>query len=108
MWPIFADLGVSNFSGSNFIAAYCNNWKDLIFKLFDLTAMGAFNEYHRAKKGIISKIHVFFSFYLTFSCVFYSLNVVEDMPTYSFISPLSFAIISTLKTISFFMPFLSK
>ena len=46
VWPIFADLG--DVSGSNFIAAYCNKWKALIFKLLDLTGMAAFNEYHRA------------------------------------------------------------
>ena len=54
-------------SGSNFIAAYCKNWKALIFKFLDLIGMAAFNEYHRAKIGIISKIRVFFSFYLIFS-----------------------------------------
>ena len=72
VWPIFADLG--DVSGSNFIAAYCKNWKALIFKLLDLIGMAAFNEYHRAKIGIISKIHVFFSFYLIFSWVFCAID----------------------------------
>ena len=60
MCQIFTDLGDG--AGSNFIAAYCKKWKALMFKLLDIIGMAAFNEYHRAKIAIISKIHVFFRF----------------------------------------------
>ena len=49
-------------SGSNFIAAYCKNWKALIFKLLDLIGMAAFNEYHRAKMELFKKYMYFFHF----------------------------------------------
>ena len=60
VWPIFVDLG--DVSGSNFIAAYCKNWKALIFKLLDLIGMAAFNEYHRAKMELFQKFMYFFHF----------------------------------------------